>query len=71
LASDPPDTVATAPPVAHVLAESARVLAVTTPSTPDSDTGTLDIVVAVDRATSLKLAAVSGRALVATVRNPP
>ena len=71
LVSDPPDTAATAPPVAHVLAESARVLAVAPPSTPDSDAGTLDIVVAVDRATSLKLAAVSGRALVATVRNPP
>jgi Flp pilus assembly protein CpaB len=71
LVSDPPDTAATASPAAHVLAESARVLAVATPSATDSDAGTLDIVVAVDRATSLKLAAVSGRALVASVRNPP
>jgi hypothetical protein len=54
-----------------VLAESARVLAVATPSATDNDAGTLGIVVAVDRATSLKLAAVSGRALLAAVRNPP
>ena len=71
LVSDPPDTAATGSPAAHVLAESARVLAVATPSATDSDAGTLDIVVAVDRATSLKLAAVSGRALLAAVRNPP
>jgi Flp pilus assembly protein CpaB len=77
LVSDPPDAVAPSPPVAHVLAESARVLAVTAPpSAPGDDVGTLgvgtlEIVIAVDRATSLKIAAVSGRALVATVRNPP
>ena len=71
LVSDPPDIAATASPAAHVLAEGVRVLAVATSSAPDGDASILDIVVAVDRATSLKLAAVSGRALVATVRNPP
>jgi Flp pilus assembly protein CpaB len=84
LVSDSPDTSATGPPVgsgsptgsglpaARILAEGARVLAVT-PATapPDADGTVVEIVVAVDRATSLRIAAVSGRTLVATVRNPP
>ena len=78
LVSDPPDPAAigppgaTGPPTAHVLAEGARVLAVApAASMPGVDGADIDIVVAVDRATSLRIAAVSGRTLVAAVRNPP
>jgi len=73
LVSDPPDATATGPPAAHLLAEDARVLAVASaPSSPmDADPGTLEIVVAVGRSTSIEIAAVSGRALVATLRGPP
>lgn len=68
LVSDPPDATGVAPPAAHLLAEAAPVLAVT--STPAAD-DSIAIVVAVDRATALKVAAVSGRTLVATLRHPP
>jgi pilus assembly protein CpaB len=60
-------------PAARILAEAARVLAVTPgPSSGVADQpDTLDIVVAVDRAISLKIAGASGQALVAALRNPP
>jgi pilus assembly protein CpaB len=68
LVGDPPEAVGVAPPVAHLLAEAVPVLAVTsTPGGADS----FGIVVAVDATTALKLAAVSGRTLVATLRHPP
>jgi pilus assembly protein CpaB len=68
LVSDPPEAADAAPPAAHLLAEAVPVLAVTsTPGGADS----FGIVVAVDPATALKLAAVSGRTLVATLRHPP
>jgi pilus assembly protein CpaB len=72
LVSDTPDAAA-GPPAAHLLVEDARVLAVTPgPSAAVAEQpDTLDIVVAVDRATSVKIAAVSGHALVAALRNPP
>jgi pilus assembly protein CpaB len=72
LVSDPPDAAA-GPPAARLLAEAVRVLAVTTGSSSGvaDQPDTLDIVVAVDRATALKIAAVSGHALVAALRNPP
>jgi Flp pilus assembly protein CpaB len=73
LVGDPPDATGAGPPAAYVLAEAARVLAVTPGPTTDPDGGPapLDIVVAVDRATSLKIAAAAGRALLATLRDPP
>lgn len=75
LVSDPPDAAATGPPVAHLLAQNARVLAVTSTSSADSSAGgdpdTVGIVVAVDQGTALRIAAASGRALLATLRNPP
>lgn len=68
LVNDPPEATGIAQPAAHLLAEAAPVLAVTpTPATDDS----IAVVVAVDRATALKIAAVSGRTLVATLRHPP
>jgi Flp pilus assembly protein CpaB len=68
LVSDPPEAEGVAPPAAHLLAEAVPVLAVTsTPAGADS----FAIVVAVDASTALKLAAVSGRTLVATLRHPP
>lgn len=68
LVSNPPEAAGVASPAAHLLAEAVPVLAVTsTPAGADS----FGIVVAVDAATALKLAAVSGRTLVATLRHPP
>jgi Flp pilus assembly protein CpaB len=72
LVGDPPDADGPAPPSARLLAHAVRVLAVLGPpgdAAPDADS--VGIVVAVDGATALKIAAVSGRALVATVRDPP
>jgi pilus assembly protein CpaB len=73
LVGDPPDAASSAQPTAHVLAEAARVLAVTPASSGDATGGPapIDIVIAVDRATSLKIAAAAGRALLATLRDPP
>ncbi|HEY7048964.1 MAG TPA: Flp pilus assembly protein CpaB [Jatrophihabitantaceae bacterium] len=73
LVGDPPDATGTGQPAAHVLAEAARVLAVTPAPPTDAADGPapLDIVIAVDRATSLKIAAAAGRALLATLRDPP
>jgi pilus assembly protein CpaB len=68
LVSDPPEAADGASSAAHVLAEAVPVLAVTpTPSGADS----FGIVVAVDAATAVRIAAVSGRTLVATLRHPP
>jgi pilus assembly protein CpaB len=73
LVADPPDASGAGPPVAHVLAEAARVLAVTSAPTTDPSGGpaSLGIVVAVDRAIALKIAAAAGRTVVATLRDPP
>jgi Flp pilus assembly protein CpaB len=68
LVGDPPDAAGGASPAAHLLAEAVPVMAVT--SARDG-TDSFGIVVAVDAATALKLAAVSGRSLVATLRHPP
>lgn len=68
IVSDPPEATNVAPPAAHLLAEAAPVLAVTPAPSPDDS---IAIVVAVDRVTALKIAAVSGRTLVATLRHPP
>lgn len=73
LVADPPNAGgAPAPPTARLLARAVRVLAVLgSADGAAADVDTVGIVVAVDDATALKLAAVSGRALVATVRDPP
>ena len=68
LVSDPPEATDVAAPTAHLLAEAVPVLAVTSsPGGADS----FGIVVAVDAATALRVAAVSGLTLVATLRHPP
>jgi pilus assembly protein CpaB len=67
LVGDPPEAVDVARPVAHLLADAVPVLAVTSTSGGADSFG---IVVAVDATTALKLAAVSGRTLVATLRHP-
>jgi Flp pilus assembly protein CpaB len=68
LVGDPPDAAGDVSTAAHLLAEAVPVLAVTSaPGGADS----FGIVVAVDATTALKLAAVSGRSLVATLRHPP
>jgi pilus assembly protein CpaB len=71
LVADPVDAAGDpAPPTARLLARAVRVLAVLGSSgATAADTDSVGI--AVDDATALKLAAVSGRALVATVRDPP
>jgi len=72
LVGDPPDAGGPAPQSARLLARAVRVLAVLgPPSDAAPDAESMGVVVAVDSATALKLAAVSGRALVATVRDPP
>ncbi len=68
LVGDPPEAAGSAPPAAHVLAEAVPILAVTS-SRGDGDS--FGVVVAVNAATALQLAAVSGRTLVATLRHPP
>jgi pilus assembly protein CpaB len=68
LVSDPPEAADVASPAAHLLAEAVPVLAVT-PTASGADS--FGIVVAVDAVTALKVAAVSGRTLVATLRHPP
>jgi len=68
LVSDPPEAEGVAPPAAHLLAEAVPVLAVTP---PPAGVDSFAIVVAVDAATALQLAAESGRTLVATLRHPP
>ncbi|MDQ6936310.1 MAG: RcpC/CpaB family pilus assembly protein, partial [Actinomycetota bacterium] len=64
------DRAATTVPAARLLADRIRVLAALPPTDrPGEDRATL--VVAADRATAARLAAVSGRAVVATLRAPP
>lgn len=55
---------------AEVLAEAVRVLAVSPAPERDNGTGS-SIVVAVDRAGALRLAASTGRVILATLRGPP
>jgi pilus assembly protein CpaB len=72
LVGDPSDAVAPRSASARLVATAVRVLAVT--STPDqagSGDNALIVVVAADRATTLRIAAVSGRSLLAAVRVPP
>src|SRR5215467_15559393 len=57
LVSDPPEAEGVAPPAAHLLAEAVPVLAVTP---PPAGADSFAIVVAVDAATALQLAAESG-----------
>lgn len=72
LVADPPDSGGPGPPTARLLARGVRVLAVLgRPDGASADTGSTGVVVAVDADTAVKIAAVSGRALVATVRNLP
>lgn len=60
------------PDHATLLAEGVRVLAVqVSPATPSGDGRSSEIVVAADRATALRIAAVAGRAVLATLRVPP
>ena len=72
LVGDPPDAGGPGPPTARLLAHAVRVLAVLgPPGDAVADGDSVGVVVAVDSATALKIAAVSGRSLVATVRDPP
>lgn len=71
LVSDQPDGDAAPSPSARVLADWVRVLAVTgRPADPDAG-GQLGLVVAADQPTALRIAAASGRPILATVREPP
>ena len=69
--SVPGDVPASRP--ARVLAQRVRVLAVAEPlpdTSIDGTDGSLGLIVAVDRATALRIAAAAGRPVVATVRSP-
>ncbi len=76
LVGDPPEADASSPGPARVLAERVRVLAVigTSPDAGADGDGLglgLGLIVAADRATALRIAAVAGRPVVATVHGPP
>jgi Flp pilus assembly protein CpaB len=72
LVNDQPDGDAAPSPSAHVLAEGVRVLAVTgRPADPGADGENTALIVAADQPTALRIAAVSGRSVLATVRKPP
>jgi Flp pilus assembly protein CpaB len=71
---DPSGIGAAGAPVAHVVADGVRVLSVTGAAASrvdDDGADGVEVVVAVDRATALRIAAESGRELLATVRAPP
>jgi Flp pilus assembly protein CpaB len=75
LVSDPPQADLAPVRPARVLAQRVRVLAVSGPLTdPGVDnlgSGSVGLVVAADRMTALRIAAATGRQVVATVRGPP
>jgi pilus assembly protein CpaB len=75
LVSDPPQAEEASARPARVLAQQVRVLAVSGPSAdPGVDnlgSGSVGLVVAADRTTALRIAAATGRQVVATVRGPP
>jgi pilus assembly protein CpaB len=72
LVNDQPDGDATPVPSAHVLAEGVRVLAVSgRPADPGADGESTGLIVAADQPTALRIAAASGRSVLATVRKPP
>ncbi|HEY2982604.1 MAG TPA: Flp pilus assembly protein CpaB [Jatrophihabitantaceae bacterium] len=72
LVNDQQDGDATPSPSAHVLAEGVRVLAVAgRPPDPGADGESTGLIVAADQQTALRIAAASGRSVLATVRKPP
>ncbi len=72
LVNDQPDGDATPSSSAHVLAEGVRVLAVAGGSPdPGTDGESTGLIVAADQPTALRIAAASGRSVLATVRKPP
>ena len=72
LVNDQPDGDAAPSPSAHVLAEGVRVLAVAgRPPDPGADGESTGLIVAADQPTALRIAAASGRSVLATVRKPP
>jgi Flp pilus assembly protein CpaB len=72
LVSDQAEGDAWSSPSAHLLAEGVRVLAVANrPADPAVGGQVSGLIVAADRQTALRIAAASGRPVVATVRKPP
>jgi len=72
LVNDQSDGDATPSASAHVVAEGVRVLAVAgRPPDPGADSEGTGLIVAADQPTALRIAAASGRSVLATVRKPP